>query len=58
MKTRLVAIASYCGEDNDDCSNSRPCSYCLDMCNVFEMDFKTKEVNYLCEYKELKEKQQ
>lgn len=31
---RVSIIASYCGDDDPNCSNSRPCGDCLAMCNV------------------------
>jgi hypothetical protein len=30
-----LLLASYCGNDNPRCTNRRPCSDCLAMCNVF-----------------------
>lgn len=31
-----VLLASYCETDNEACSEKRPCSECLAMCNVFD----------------------
>ncbi|MBU0792296.1 MAG: hypothetical protein KKC55_17815 [Gammaproteobacteria bacterium] len=31
---RVLLLASYCGEDNSDCSDEHPCPECLKMCNV------------------------
>lgn len=31
-----LLLASYCGDDNADCAECRPCSDCLAMCNVFD----------------------
>jgi hypothetical protein len=31
-------LASYCGEDDLECSEGRPCSECLAMCNIFGED--------------------
>ena len=36
-KRRVLLIASYCGEDNPDCTEDRPCNDCLRMCNVAEV---------------------
>lgn len=35
---RFLLLASHCGDDNPDCSYNRPCSICLNMCNVFGED--------------------
>jgi hypothetical protein len=35
-----LLLASYCGNDNDDCSDSCPCSDCLAMCNIFDANGK------------------
>ena len=32
-----LLLASYCGDDRADCSDARPCSDCLAMCNVFKV---------------------
>lgn len=32
-----LLLASYCGDDNPDCSEKRPCPRCLGMSNVFRM---------------------
>ena len=31
---RVLILASYCGDDNPDCTEERPCDECLGMCNV------------------------
>lgn len=36
-KRRVLLIASYCGGDNQECTEARPCSDCLRMCNVAEV---------------------
>lgn len=36
-KRRVLLIASYCVEDNPECTDDRPCSDCLRMCNVAEV---------------------
>jgi hypothetical protein len=30
-----LRLASYCGSDNANCSDRRPCADCLALCNVF-----------------------
>ena len=32
--SRVLLLASYCGEDNPLCSDALPCLDCLKMCNV------------------------
>lgn len=32
-----VLLASYCGDDNPQCTKMRPCPDCLAMCNVYEV---------------------
>ncbi len=34
MADRLLLLTSYCGDDNDDCTDDFPCEECLPMCNV------------------------
>lgn len=31
---KVLLLASYCGEDNNECSDDSPCPECLQMCNV------------------------
>ena len=31
----FLLLASYCGNDNDACTERRPCADCLAMCNIF-----------------------
>lgn len=31
---RVLLLASYCGDDNSECSDDSPCVDCLKMCNV------------------------
>ncbi|MGR9413114.1 hypothetical protein [Rhizobium leguminosarum] len=33
---RFLLLASYCGGDNDNCSEQRPCQDCLAMCNIYD----------------------
>ncbi len=33
-KRRVLIITSYCGDDNPECTEDRPCNDCLRMCNV------------------------
>lgn len=35
-KREYLLLASYCGTDNATCTEARPCSDCLAMCNVFD----------------------
>lgn len=37
-KREYLLLASYCGEDNDACTERRPCEDCLAMCNIFNSD--------------------
>jgi hypothetical protein len=37
-KHELLLLASYCGDDNENCTESLPCNDCLAMCNVFDAD--------------------
>jgi hypothetical protein len=32
----FLLLASYCGDDDPDCTEARPCGDCLAMCNVFD----------------------
>jgi hypothetical protein len=36
LHREFLLLASYCGNDNDECTEQRPCPDCLDMCNVFD----------------------
>lgn len=31
---RVLLLASYCGDDNAECTEQLPCAKCLDMCNI------------------------
>jgi len=31
---RIIILASYCGEDNKNCSDDLPCRDCLGMSNI------------------------
>lgn len=35
----VLLFASYCGDDNPDCSDRAPCADCLAMSNVFKVNF-------------------
>lgn len=35
-RLEYLLLASYCGTDNDECNEKRPCADCLAMCNVFD----------------------
>ena len=35
MRRKLLLLASYCGADDQKCSDDFPCVECLRMCNVF-----------------------
>jgi hypothetical protein len=32
----FLLLSSYCGDDNDACTDRRPCADCLAMCNIFD----------------------
>jgi len=34
IQHRVLLLASYCGDDNPECSDESPCVDCLKMCNV------------------------
>jgi len=36
-KRQVLLLASYCGNDNPNCSEERPCYECLQMCNIAEV---------------------
>lgn len=36
-KRLVLLLASYCGEDNPECTESKPCIDCLQMCNTAEV---------------------
>lgn len=38
-RREVLLLASYCGDENPDCSDKVPCPDCLAMCNVYEVDF-------------------
>jgi ferredoxin len=38
MKREVLFFASYCGDENSGCHAKAPCSACLGMSNVFEID--------------------
>lgn len=38
----FLLIASYCGDDNDACTDAQPCADCLRMCNIFGEDGRFK----------------
>lgn len=33
----FLLFASYCGDDNPDCSDERPCPVCLGMSNIYRL---------------------
>lgn len=35
--TRVLLLASYCGDDDPTCTDDLPCLDCLKMCNVVSM---------------------
>jgi hypothetical protein len=36
----FLLLASYCGDDTPGCSDERPCTECLAMCNIYDADGK------------------
>lgn len=38
VQRKILILASYCGEDNSNCSDDHPCPECLEMCNVATTD--------------------
>lgn len=34
MTRHLLLLTSYCGEDDEGCTDALPCYECLKMCNV------------------------
>ena len=51
---KLLALASYCGDDNEDCSDAYPCRECLDMCNIFEINMSDTKYKYIGELQNFK----
>ena len=42
--SKVLVLASYCGvEDDNGCTDTNPCSECLEMSNVFEVDLSKAE---------------
>lgn len=37
-RREVLFFASYCGGDNPACTDAAPCSDCLAMCSVFEVE--------------------
>jgi hypothetical protein len=33
----VLLLASYCGDDDPNCSDAKPCPECLSMCNVLRI---------------------
>jgi hypothetical protein len=42
--SKVLVLASYCGvEDGNGCTDTNPCTECLEMSNVFEADLSKAE---------------
>jgi hypothetical protein len=41
----VLLLASYCGEDNPNCTNIKPCDECLKMCNIAFVEDKSIDIN-------------
>ena len=54
-KYRVLLLASYCGEDNDKCSEDFPCNDCLAMCNVVEVQLLNQKFKNLGGFEYLKD---
>lgn len=56
-KYRMLLLASYCGDDNDKCSEDFPCSDCLAICNVAEVELLNHKFKILGGFDYLKDTQ-
>jgi hypothetical protein len=41
----VLLLASYCGDDNSNCTDAKPCDECLKMCNIAFIDNKSIDIN-------------
>ncbi len=35
--TIVTLLTSYCGDDDAECTDRKPCRECMEMCNTFEI---------------------
>lgn len=47
FRSKILVLASYCGDDNEHCTDDNPCKECLDMCNVFEINLSDTKYKYV-----------
>ncbi len=38
---KVLLLASYCSEEDNNCSEDLPCEDCLKMCNIIEIEDST-----------------
>ena len=41
----VLLLASYCGDDNPNCTDTQPCDECLKMCNIAFIENKAIDIN-------------
>nr|BDD47652.1 hypothetical protein 1 [bacterium] len=41
----VLLLASYCGDDNPNCTDTKPCDECLKMCNIAFVEDKAIDIN-------------
>jgi len=41
----VLLLASYCGDDNPNCTDTKPCDECLKMCNIAFIEDKAIDIN-------------
>jgi hypothetical protein len=41
----VLLLASYCGDDTPNCTNTKPCDECLKMCNIAFVEDKSIDIN-------------
>jgi hypothetical protein len=51
--SKVLVLASYCGDDNKKCTDNNPCRECLNMCNVFHVPNGSLE-NYVAQFEGFK----
>jgi hypothetical protein len=41
----VLILASYCGDENPNCTDIKPCDECLKMCNIAFIERKAIDIN-------------
>lgn len=52
--SKVLVLASYC-DDNSACTDDNPCKECLDLCNVFAINFSDIHYKYMGMFREVKQ---